>query len=169
MARDFSPYLNNQKESRPCRAHFVSVKNGLCASTSYPRSKGEGSGGLIDFRDEKLCGMGILETNSFWVYRHLLVIPDRTMNDAVCECKEPKTPNEEVSTHQFLIWAVYAPRLLYALRFTCSIPVIQYNFTDLYLEFGVYHIYIPYMRLHTYDFVGGFGMLPMFLCVHIRA
>ncbi|OEH73840.1 hypothetical protein cyc_02630 [Cyclospora cayetanensis] len=94
--REQLPYLNNHSNDRPCKAHFVSVKNALCASTSYPRAKGGASGEQrINFRDSQLCGMGIVETNSFWVYRHLLVIPDNTMNDAVCECKEPKTANEE--------------------------------------------------------------------------
>ncbi|XP_026194517.1 uncharacterized protein LOC113147614 [Cyclospora cayetanensis] len=111
--REQLPYLNNHSNDRPCKAHFVSVKNALCASTSYPRAKGGASGEQrINFRDSQLCGMGIVETNSFWVYRHLLVIPDNTMNDAVCECKEPKTANEEVRA--FHIGGLPCPRKLTA-------------------------------------------------------
>ena len=97
----FRPYLNNQAATRRCRAHFVSVKNAICASTSFPGTQKTraAKGGLSasEYRSEELCGMGVVETNSFWVYRHLLTIPDRTMNDAICECKEPKKPNEEAS------------------------------------------------------------------------
>ncbi|CBZ49552.1 conserved hypothetical protein [Neospora caninum Liverpool] len=117
------PYLNNHEKQKKCRAHFVTMLNSLCATTSYAlkgdavREKyasGVSSASLAEDEEDN-CGLVLTETRDFWIFRHTLVIPGKTMNNAICECKEPKKANEEglrqieaFATWEFSLQAVHA-------------------------------------------------------------
>ncbi|KYK65960.1 hypothetical protein TGPRC2_293560 [Toxoplasma gondii TgCatPRC2] len=117
------PYLNNHEKEKKCRAHFVTMLNSLCATTSYTlkgdaiREKyasGLSSASLAEDEEDN-CGLVLTETRDFWIFHHTLVIPGKTMNNAICECKEPKKANEEglrqieaFATWEFSLQAVHA-------------------------------------------------------------
>ncbi|PFH38749.1 hypothetical protein BESB_010910 [Besnoitia besnoiti] len=113
------PFLNNHEKQKKCRAHFVSMLNSLCATTSYSL-KGDAirdkyaAGASFEDEDDN-CGLVLTETRDFWIFHHTLVIPGKNMNNAICECKEPKAANEEglrqiegFATWEFSLQAVHA-------------------------------------------------------------
>lgn len=80
-----NPPKLNGVDSRECTAHYVSNINQLCVTVMYERND---------------CNQIVIATDTTTVYRNVMVIPDKTMNNAICECTLPKRFNEQNSSAQ---------------------------------------------------------------------
>eukprot|EP00921_Rhytidocystis_pertsovi_P009884 GHVQ01015849.1.p1 GENE.GHVQ01015849.1~~GHVQ01015849.1.p1 ORF type:complete len:1227 (-),score=188.23 GHVQ01015849.1:3984-7664(-) len=77
--QDKPPFLNGETNAA-CRGLFASVQTAVCATTSYSGAEN--------------CGLQKIETSSHVIYRHTFIIPDRVVNNAICECKRDRNKDE---------------------------------------------------------------------------
>lgn len=75
-----APYLNDY-DIPACRSVYVSATDQMCVTSSY-----EG----LD--DEERCGLSLTELNpELKIFRHILTIPNKNINNAICECIDDHT------------------------------------------------------------------------------
>eukprot|EP00921_Rhytidocystis_pertsovi_P007996 GHVQ01013212.1.p1 GENE.GHVQ01013212.1~~GHVQ01013212.1.p1 ORF type:complete len:1868 (+),score=269.17 GHVQ01013212.1:456-6059(+) len=72
------PHLNGEL-SPQCAGTFVTKQQAMCATSS--------------FRGDN-CGLTKTETADYFIFQNIFTIPGRTMNNAICMCRESKTPDE---------------------------------------------------------------------------
>lgn len=68
------PRLNDVDDPR-CVGTYVSQWDSLCTTTRY---------------EDEDCGTTVIETEHVFVYRNIMVLPGKTMNNAICECTVSK-------------------------------------------------------------------------------
>eukprot|EP00914_Ancora_sagittata_P020592 GHVO01040583.1.p1 GENE.GHVO01040583.1~~GHVO01040583.1.p1 ORF type:complete len:1332 (+),score=175.75 GHVO01040583.1:673-4668(+) len=78
------PYLNDMKTESRCAANYRSDKDALCVTSVYE--------GDLD------CQTTVMDMTEYTVYRNILHMPERNMNNAVCECSVRKYPDEGESS-----------------------------------------------------------------------
>eukprot|EP01069_Polyplicarium_translucidae_P005776 Polyplicarium_translucidae@DN2851_c0_g1_i1.p1 len=96
--RSQAAYLNGQSEKSHCKAVYRPDRDALCVTSVY-----EG---------DKDCSTVVMEMTNYTVYRNTLIMPERTMNDAVFECSVKKNvqPGESrIIPHAF--WEVSSEAL----------------------------------------------------------
>lgn len=76
------PNLNGVDSSR-CVATYVSQWDQLCATVKY---------------DDDECGTFVLETSNMFVYRNVMEMPGKNMNNAICECSIQKSGGDTQSS-----------------------------------------------------------------------
>lgn len=77
------PKLNGVDNSR-CIATYVSQWDSLCTTAKYD--------------DDNECGTTIVETADVVVYRNVMEMPGKTMNNAICECTVSKSGGDTQSS-----------------------------------------------------------------------
>lgn len=76
------PRLNGVDNPR-CTATYVSQWDSLCTTSKY---------------DGDECETTVVETAGMVIYRNVMVMPGKTMNNAICECTVSTTGGETQST-----------------------------------------------------------------------
>eukprot|EP00917_Polyrhabdina_sp_WS-2016_P001076 GHVP01002154.1.p1 GENE.GHVP01002154.1~~GHVP01002154.1.p1 ORF type:complete len:1122 (+),score=230.01 GHVP01002154.1:810-4175(+) len=77
--RKNTPYLND-RNTMECQAVYRPQEDLMCVTAKY---------------EDDSCGTQIIDTTDFIVYRNILTIPERSMNDAVCDCTISKSESSE--------------------------------------------------------------------------
>ncbi|KAF8821751.1 hypothetical protein IE077_001636 [Cardiosporidium cionae] len=81
---DNMPYLGTRKGMAQCKSNYIPQANSLCATTRY---------------DDNVCGLVTTETKDFVIFQQSLVVPDRSSNDALCQCMQTKNTTKAATAN----------------------------------------------------------------------
>eukprot|EP01054_Gregarina_sp_Poly1_P002999 Gregarina_sp_Poly_1__2998@NODE_1841_length_3238_cov_6_097130_g1195_i0_p1_GENE_NODE_1841_length_3238_cov_6_097130_g1195_i0NODE_1841_length_3238_cov_6_097130_g1195_i0_p1_ORF_typecomplete_len713_score99_44PAN_1/PF00024_26/0_0043PAN_1/PF00024_26/1_2e03PAN_4/PF14295_6/0_018PAN_4/PF14295_6/5_6e03_NODE_1841_length_3238_cov_6_097130_g1195_i05442682 len=77
------PYLNSYN-TLECKSVYVPTHDEMCATSSYDGDT-----------DAERCGLILSDTANLQIYRHILTVPSRSVNNAICECVRHLDSSEE--------------------------------------------------------------------------
>ena len=80
------PFLNNHEDIESCRVVYVSNSDNLCVTSVYYGKS-----------DKERCGVMVRETDDLVLYRNKLIVPQKGINNALCECIIKKNETEETT------------------------------------------------------------------------